>query len=113
MAEALQWVSRITTVALMMLLPIVGGRKLDEMRETKYWGTVGLVLGLALGAWQLRQIVLDLQRTQSQARRPKEGIREKGESAVSEPKLRPPEPESKIPSPPSTTETDENETGSA
>jgi hypothetical protein len=42
MAEALQWVSRITTVALMMLLPILGGRKLDEMRGTGYAGRLAV-----------------------------------------------------------------------
>jgi hypothetical protein len=61
----MQWVSRITTVALMVLLPILGGRKLDEMRETKYWGPIGLVLGLLLGAWQLRLIIADSKRSQA------------------------------------------------
>jgi hypothetical protein len=68
MAEALHWVSRITTVALMMLLPILGGRKLDEMRGTGYWGSIGLVVGLLLGAWQLRQIVVDSNRAQARSR---------------------------------------------
>jgi len=71
MAEALQWVSRITTVALMMLLPILGGRKLDEMRGTGYWGSIGLVLGLLLGAWQLRLIVVDSNRAQSRSIQPR------------------------------------------
>jgi hypothetical protein len=65
MAEALQWVTRITTVAFLALLPILGGRKLDEWRGTGYWGSIGLVVGLLLGAWQLRQLVVDLNREQS------------------------------------------------
>jgi hypothetical protein len=68
MAEALQWVTRITTVALMMLLPILGGRKLDEIRGTGYWGSIGLVVGLLLGAWQLRLIVVDSNRAQARLR---------------------------------------------
>jgi hypothetical protein len=68
MAEALRWVSRITTVGLMMLLPILGGRKLDEMRGTGYWGSIGLVVGLLLGAWQLRQIVVDSNRALARSR---------------------------------------------
>lgn len=53
MAEALNWVSRITTIGLMMVLPTVGGNKLDAWLQTNYWGPVGLVVGLAMGAWQL------------------------------------------------------------
>jgi hypothetical protein len=64
-AEALQWVTRITTVALMTMLPVLGGRKLDEMRGTGYWGTIGLVVGLLLGAWQMRQLVVDSNRAQA------------------------------------------------
>jgi len=100
MAEALQWVSRITTVALMMLLPILGGGKLDEMRETKYWGPVGLVLGLLLGAWQLRQIVRDSKRSQDKASAAKANV-----SNVTTPE--PKRPESKPTPPAKTTELDE------
>lgn len=55
-AEAMQWVSRITTVGLMMVLPAIGGRWLDERRGTSYWALIGLVLGLTVGLWQLLQI---------------------------------------------------------
>jgi len=51
--EAMQWVSRITTVALMTVLPIVGGRWLDGRLATSYWGLIGLVVGLAVGFWQM------------------------------------------------------------
>jgi hypothetical protein len=56
-AEAMQWVSRITTVALMTVLPILGGGWLDGRFATKYWGLVGLVVGLVLGGWQLMLLV--------------------------------------------------------
>lgn len=55
-AEAMHWVSRITTVGLMMVLPAVGGRWLDERRGTEHWALVGLVFGLVVGLWQLVQI---------------------------------------------------------
>lgn len=55
-AEAMQWVSRITTVGLMMVLPALGGRWLDDRRGTHHWALIGLVVGLAVGMWQLLQI---------------------------------------------------------
>jgi hypothetical protein len=56
MAEALNWVSRITSVGLMMVLPALGGRWLDGRQGTSYWALIGLVLGLTIGLWQLMQI---------------------------------------------------------
>lgn len=53
----MQWVSRITTAALMTVLPIWGGGWLDSRLATNYWSIVGLVLGLALGFWQLVLLV--------------------------------------------------------
>lgn len=54
MAVAMEWVSRIVTVSLEMVLPGLGGEWLDRR-----WGTspflllLGLALGLSLGVWQL------------------------------------------------------------
>lgn len=54
MAIAMEWVSRIITVSLEMVLPGLGGQWLDRR-----WGTspllllLGLALGLSLGVWQL------------------------------------------------------------
>lgn len=56
MAEALNWVSRISSLGVMMVLPILGGRWLDNRYGTSYWGMLGLVLGLAIGAWQIALI---------------------------------------------------------
>ena len=58
----MQWVSRITTVGLMMVLPALGGRWLDDRRGTNYWTLIGLVLGLVVGLWQLLQIARPKQR---------------------------------------------------
>ena len=56
MAEALNWVSRITSVSLMMVLPIVVGRRLDERQGTSYWSICGLVLGVTIGLGQLLRV---------------------------------------------------------
>lgn len=52
-AEAFEWVSRITTVGIGMALPIVAGWYLDQRFETRFGTFVGLVVGLAFGVWQL------------------------------------------------------------
>jgi hypothetical protein len=54
----MQWVSRITSVGLMMVLPIWGGGKLDERLGTQYWALIGLVVGLAIGMWQIAMIAV-------------------------------------------------------
>jgi Putative F0F1-ATPase subunit (ATPase_gene1). len=58
----MEWVAKITTVALEMMLPAVGGRFLDQHFRTNYWALVGLVLGMTVGMWHL------LQMTQSKKR---------------------------------------------
>ena len=63
-AEAMNWVSRIISVALMTLLPILGGRWLDGKRGTSYWALIGLVVGLLVGSWQLLQIVREANKKQ-------------------------------------------------
>ena len=49
MAVALGWVSRITTVALEMVLPGVLGFWLDRQFGTVFLGLVGFALGFVLG----------------------------------------------------------------
>lgn len=56
MSEALNWATRITTIGLMMVLPALGGRWLDDRYGTKFWSLVGLALGLVIGLMQLVQI---------------------------------------------------------
>ena len=55
-ALAMEWVSKITTVALEMVLPAIGGRYLDQRLGTKYWALAGLVLGFSVGIWHLLQM---------------------------------------------------------
>ena len=53
--EAFSWASRIIAVGLVMFLPAVGGRWLDERLETGFLGAVGLVVGFAAGLpWLVR-----------------------------------------------------------
>ncbi|MBC8354438.1 MAG: AtpZ/AtpI family protein [Planctomycetes bacterium] len=53
MAKGMQWVSKITTVALEMVVPIVIGTWLDQKLDTQFLGLLGIVLGVPLGLWHL------------------------------------------------------------
>jgi hypothetical protein len=53
MSVALDWVSRITTVALEMVLPGLAGLWLDQRLGTSFLGLVGFALGMVLGFWHL------------------------------------------------------------
>jgi hypothetical protein len=54
MAEALRWVSRLTTVSLEMVLPGLGGLWLDRQVGTVILFTLlGFALGLTVGIWHL------------------------------------------------------------
>jgi hypothetical protein len=51
--RAMEWVTKITTVGLEMMLPALGGGWLDKRLGTNYWALVGVVLGVTLGIWHL------------------------------------------------------------
>lgn len=53
MAGAMNWVSKITTVALVMVLPGLVGWWLDNQLATRYLSLVGFALGVPLGMWSL------------------------------------------------------------
>lgn len=55
-AVAMEWVSRITTVALEMVLPGLGGVWLDKRWGTGFIGLLGFALGVSLGIWHLLQM---------------------------------------------------------
>jgi uncharacterized protein YqgC (DUF456 family) len=55
-ALAMEWVAKITTVALEMFLPAVGGGYLDRRLGTNYWALVGVVVGVVVGMWHLLQM---------------------------------------------------------
>ncbi len=46
LGDGLGWASRITGVALMMVLPGIGGTWLDERLGTGFWGPLGFILGM-------------------------------------------------------------------
>ena len=48
-ALAIAWVSRITTIALTMVIPGIAGGWLDKRLGTSWLGLVGLAIGLAVG----------------------------------------------------------------
>lgn len=56
MAAGMQWVHRITTVVLEMLLPGLIGLWLDKKWETNFLGLVGFGLGLFTGISHLIQM---------------------------------------------------------
>ncbi|HRX79444.1 MAG TPA: hypothetical protein P5307_10320 [Pirellulaceae bacterium] len=53
LAKGMEWVSKITTVALEMVVPAVIGSWLDQHLETSFLGVLGLVVGVPLGIWHL------------------------------------------------------------
>ena len=52
----MEWVAKITTVGLEMVLPVIGGGYLDKYLGTGYWAIVGLVVGVVVGFWHLLQM---------------------------------------------------------
>jgi uncharacterized protein YqgC (DUF456 family) len=52
----MEWVAKITTVALEMVIPAVGGGYLDQRLGTNYWALIGVVLGVVVGMWHLLQM---------------------------------------------------------
>jgi F0F1-type ATP synthase assembly protein I len=56
MALAMEWVAKITTVGLEMVLPGVGGHYLDARLGTKYWTLIGFGVGMVVGFWHLMQM---------------------------------------------------------
>ena len=54
----MEWVAKITTVGLVMVLPGVAGRYLDQRWGTSFLGVAGLALGVVSGFWYLIQLTL-------------------------------------------------------
>ncbi len=60
-AVALEWSTKITTVALEMCLPAVGGWYLDQMWGTRFWVLIGAVIGPPVGIWHLLRMTQQAQ----------------------------------------------------
>jgi hypothetical protein len=71
-ATAMQWVSRITTVGLEMVLPGLGGLWLDGRWGTSFLGLVGFALGMTLGIWHLLQMTRSLNTKGGRSKQPLE-----------------------------------------
>ena len=52
-AVAMEWVAKITTVALEMVLPGIGGTWLDKRFGTSFLALLGFAFGLTAGIWHL------------------------------------------------------------
>lgn len=52
-AKGVQWVSKITTVALEMVVPVIIGSWLDRKLGTQFLTILGIALGVPLGLWHL------------------------------------------------------------
>jgi hypothetical protein len=57
LALAFEWVSKITTVALEMVLPGILGQWLDQRWGTQFLGFAGFALGMTVGMWHLLRMV--------------------------------------------------------
>jgi hypothetical protein len=55
-AEAMQWVAILTTIAMEMVIPGLVGRWLDRRFGTGFLVMVGFALGLSVGIWHLVQV---------------------------------------------------------
>jgi uncharacterized protein YqgC (DUF456 family) len=56
MAAAMEWVAKITTVVLEMVLPGVAGHYLDTQIGTSYWALIGFGVGMVVGILHLLQM---------------------------------------------------------
>ena len=56
MAAAMEWVAKITTVSLEMVLPGVGGHYLDTRLGTSYWALIGFGVGMTVAMLHLIQM---------------------------------------------------------
>jgi hypothetical protein len=56
MAEAVQWLSRITTIAVVMGAPAAAGAWLDRRFGTAWLSATGLVLGFTSGIWLILRL---------------------------------------------------------
>ena len=75
----MEWVTKITTVALEMVLPAIGGSYLDRRLGTKYWALIGVILGMVVGMWHLLQMTRPPSRLRNELDGEKKDVGAKGE----------------------------------
>lgn len=69
LAEAMRWVSRITTIVLEMVLPAVVGHWLDGYWGTQFLGLAGMVLGPIVGFVHLLHLAREVEQRRRDRRR--------------------------------------------
>jgi hypothetical protein len=69
MALAMEWVSKITTVALEMVLPGFFGQWLDGKWGTGFLGPAGFALGVVVGLWHLLRMTKTGERQPGKSRK--------------------------------------------
>lgn len=82
-AAAMDWVGKITAVALEMTLPGLGGHWLDQRNGTSYWAPLGFVFGFMAGLWHLLALVRVTKRKQvasANTERPENSAKDSEES---------------------------------
>ncbi len=57
LARAVEWVAKITTIALEMVLPGIGGLWLDSQWQTQFLGLLGFALGVTVAIWHLTRLL--------------------------------------------------------
>jgi len=61
-----EWVSRVTTVCLEMVLPGIGGQWLDERWGTNFLALLGLVIGVTVGITHLLAMTKQAERSKKE-----------------------------------------------
>lgn len=56
MASAIEWVAKITTIGLEMVVPGIFGQWLDGRWGTQFLGLLGFAFGVTFGIWHLLQM---------------------------------------------------------
>lgn len=69
MATAMEWVSRITTVVLEMVLPGLAGQWLDEQWGTSFLALLGFALGITFAIWHLLVMTRSINRSRETKQR--------------------------------------------
>ena len=65
---AMEWVSRVLAICVVMVLPGLGGAWLDKRYGTGFWALAGFVLGFASG---LTALILLVKRDDDSPRKPR------------------------------------------
>lgn len=69
LAQAMEWTSQVTTIAMEMALPGLGGHWLDRRLGTgMVFLLVGVVFGFALGMWHLLRLTRALSKEKTKDR---------------------------------------------